>query len=199
MESIVRGRTIELFMWGFQTHYNHNLQSLANRVLKRLGIEGRATSLLVGARGPESNRLHPVCVEPEDGQWPLSLFDGLLERIEEIVRSNPLNGMFYSDQRSMQKKPEWTRCASVQEAIEIAFAPFDLKNDVRSFCGSAHLFDGYYVCPVIQIPNSVLGLLTRQQMCRDLSRICRSTTIATGTRSSCNAALISARVLSWPV
>jgi len=64
-------------MWGYQEHFRLSVQYVAREVLKNLGISVDVTALLVGARRPDHVNRNDVCVEPEDGQWPLALFDGL--------------------------------------------------------------------------------------------------------------------------
>lgn len=81
------GRVINLFMWGYQESYRITIRLLAREVLKELGAPEEAEVLLVGARSPNSWNPNPVCVEPEDGKWRLSLFDGLLDSVESTYRN----------------------------------------------------------------------------------------------------------------
>jgi hypothetical protein len=64
-------KLIHLFMWGYQGHYRISLRLLAENVFSKLGIRLKPKTLLVGVRGPGSKNPHPVCVEPENDQWPL--------------------------------------------------------------------------------------------------------------------------------
>lgn len=147
------GRIIYLFMWGYQVSYRIHIQSLARDVLKKLGAPADAEVLLVGARRPSSGNANPVCVEPEDGKWPLSLFEGLLDSVELTYKSHRLQKMFFGDEPSMRDKPEWMRRDSVRTSVSKALEAFDTENNVTSFCGAVRRIDDYYVTPVIQIPN----------------------------------------------
>lgn len=149
------GRTIYLFMWGYQGSYRISLQGLARIVLSKLGVMDDAYVLLVGARAPGSSNPNPVCVEPEDGQWPLALFEGLLDDVESKYKGHRLQTMFYSDAASMNDKPEWMRRDSVKMAVADALQPYDKANEVTSYCGQPRLIGDYYVVPVIQIPTSI--------------------------------------------
>jgi hypothetical protein len=144
-------------MWGYQPHYRSAVQRLARSVLKELGAgaDVDACVLLVGARRPGSSNRNAVCVEPEDGRWPLSLFDGLLQSIESIYADHPSQMLFYSDEASMQEKPERMRRDSVSSAVAFALKDFDAQNGLRSFCGEAYVIGDYYVTPVIQIPEAL--------------------------------------------
>ncbi|MBO6827730.1 MAG: hypothetical protein JJ879_16130 [Sneathiella sp.] len=148
---------INLFMWGYQEHYRTSIQDLAREVLRELGAFVEAEVLLVGARKPGSKNPNPVCVEPENGKWPLSLFDGLLEAVERAYSDHELQTVFYGDEASMRDKPMWMRRSSVRRSVESRLTVFDKENDVASFCGEVRSIGDYYVAPVIQIPNSIFS------------------------------------------
>ncbi|MGP2832035.1 hypothetical protein ACTVKO_01820 [Serratia nevei] len=148
------GSIIYLFMWGYQASYRVHVQSLARDVLKKLGAPADAEVLLVGARRPGSKNPNPVCVEPEDGKWQLSLFEGLLDSVESSYQSHRLQKMFFGDEPSMRDKPEWMRRDSVRTSVGKALEAFDTEHNVTSFCGEVRRIDDYYVTAVIQIPNA---------------------------------------------
>ncbi|WP_425857357.1 hypothetical protein [Aeromonas veronii] len=149
------GHYINLFMWGYQSHYRIQIQRLARDVLKRLGAPSEAEVILVGARSPNSDNRNPVCIEPEDGKWQLSLFDGLIDSIEFAYNNHEMQNLYFGDAPSMRDKPEWMRQDSVRTSVEQALKKFDEEYHVTSFCGAARRIDDHYVTPVIQIPNSL--------------------------------------------
>ncbi|EGR4402042.1 hypothetical protein O1B84_002386 [Vibrio cholerae] len=148
------GRVINLFMWGYQDSYRIRMRSLARDVLRELGAPAEAEVLLVGARSPNSRNRNPVCVEPEDGKWPLSLFDGLLDSVESTYRNHDMQNMLFGDEPSMRDKPEWMRRDSVRTSVGQALKVFDAEHNVTSFCGEVRGVGDYYATPVIQIPNA---------------------------------------------
>lgn len=151
------GHYINLFMWGYQSHYRIQIQRLARDVLKRLGAPSEAEVILVGARSPNSDNRNPVCIEPEDGKWPLSLFDDLIDSIEVTYNNHKMQNLYFGDAPSMRDKPEWMRQDSVRTSVELALKKFDEEHHVTSFCGAARRIDDHYVTPVIQIPNSLFS------------------------------------------
>lgn len=151
----MRGNFIHLFMWGYQEHFRVILAVRAKGVFEALGISLEPKVLLVGVRRPESDDINEICVEPEVGEWPITLFDGLQRNVEEIVKKHPLQNMFYGDEPSMREKPERIRRDSVREAVKRSLEPFDERNEVRSFCGMACLVDHFYVVPVVQVSEDV--------------------------------------------
>ena len=149
-------KLIRLFMWGYQPHFQYEVECLANNVIENLGIsETRAECFLIGAKIPGHQNPNPVCVEPEDGKWPISLFDELLQAIETEVANHPLKDMFYSDEPSMRDKPENIRRDSVRRAIYKTLETYDTAHQVRSFVGSPAPVGDYYVAPVLQLPNKL--------------------------------------------
>jgi len=148
--------TIMLFMWGYQPHYRINVELRMNSVLKELGVaEAGAECLLVGARIPGRTNPNDVCLEPEDGKWPIQLFSGLLHAVEEQVANHPLQNVYYGDEPRMRDKQENIRRDSVRRAVEAALAAYDCDNQVLSFAGSPAPVGDYYVVPVIQIPTDL--------------------------------------------
>ena len=107
-----------------------------NAVMQELGVPGAgAESLLVGARLPGHENPNEVCVEPEEGKWPINLFDGLLEAIEA-------EAAIY---------PERNRRDAVRRAVQKILAPYDAAHGVHSFAGLPAPVADYYVVPVLQL------------------------------------------------
>ncbi|HEB6949020.1 TPA: hypothetical protein R0445_003598 [Salmonella enterica subsp. enterica serovar Hvittingfoss] len=148
-------RLINMFMWPYQVSYGKQIQGLVRRVLKELGAVVEAEVLIVGARSPESDKYHAVCIEPENDKWDVIIFEGLLDSIEHIYKTHHMQNMFFGDSASMRDKPEWMRRSSVTKAVSQAIKSFDEINNVTSFCGNARRLGDYYITPVIQIPNSI--------------------------------------------
>lgn len=148
--------SITLFMWGYQPHFRFHFEHLMDSVMKELGVHGAGGKcLLVGTKIPGADVHNDVCVEPEAGEWPVALFAELPAAIEEIVKTHPLQNTFYGDEPSMRDKPENMRRDSVRQAVQAALVSYDEKEGVRSFAGAPAPVGGYYVVPVLQLPNSI--------------------------------------------
>lgn len=144
---------IRLFMWGYQPHFRVMLKTRAEDIFKKLGVDVEPKVLLVGMLSPNKKNPNPVCIEPENDEWSLELFDNLHSSVAEISECHELQNIFYSDEQSMLEKPERIYCDSVRKAVKQALEPFDENHSVYSFCGNASLVDSYYVVPVIQLPK----------------------------------------------
>lgn len=148
--------SITLFMWGYQPHFRVQFEHLIDSTMKELGVhDAGGKCLLVGTKIPGASVHHDVCLEPEDGEWPVALFAKLPAAIEEIVRTHPLQNTIYGDEPSMRDKPENTRRDSVRQAVQAALLAYDAKEGVRSFAGAPAPVGGYHVVPVLQLPKSV--------------------------------------------
>jgi hypothetical protein len=56
-----------------------SIEIYTRKVFAKFGMELRVKALLIGIRVPEILDVHPVCVEPEQGEWNLPT--GILETI----------------------------------------------------------------------------------------------------------------------
>lgn len=149
----MKQKTISLFIWGYQQHFRIGLQTDANSVLRALGVETEAVTLLIGVADPGRANPNPICIEPENGRWSLHLFADLMEDVERTVANHHLQNVFYSnDNAGMAEKPLNIRRDSVTTAVRRALEPDDRHTGVRSFCGLAQLVGDHYVVPVIQVP-----------------------------------------------
>jgi len=127
---------IDQFMFPYQHHFRTGVQMLVDYVLRSMGANASARVFVVGARAPDANARHDVCIEPEEGEWSREPFEGLLPKIEATVRDHPMQNMFYGDEASMQDKPENIRRSSVTEAVRAILASSDEVNALRSFADS---------------------------------------------------------------
>ena len=161
---------IHLFMWGYQQHFANTLSHLAEDVLKELGVSLKPDVLLVGVLKPDAKG-HPVCVEPEDDKWELSLFDAIPEEFPRTIKNHRLQTMMYGDEASMNDKPENIRRSSATMVVENALKSFDEKHGVRSFCGAARPVENYYIVPVIQVPRELFKEFPPSRSSRNGGRI----------------------------
>lgn len=159
------GKTIQLFMWGFQEHFRIRLQSFTKATLAQIGVECEPEVLLVGIRQQDSNAYHPICIEPEYQKWNLDIFEGIIERIEDAYEKDPNHQIFYNnDDIAMREKPERIRRSCITTAISKVLDVYDEQNKTQSFCATAYPVDDYYVVPVIQIDSQFINQLSSVQL-----------------------------------
>lgn len=146
---------IDLFMFSYQRSFRGALEILSRNVFQKIGVDAAPKILLVGTRAPGSTARHPVCIEPEDGEWTLELFANLLDEVESIIPNHPLQKMFYGDEPRTRDKPENIRRSSVRMAVEAGLLESDKEKSRRSFGGMPVCVGEYYVVPVLQIPKTL--------------------------------------------
>jgi hypothetical protein len=83
------GKSIKLFMWGYQPHFRIQAELRARNVLQVIAPIVQPRALLVGIRTPEKTSGYPVCVEPEDDDWDPTIFFGCASRADEIYKTHP--------------------------------------------------------------------------------------------------------------
>jgi hypothetical protein len=150
----MRENILTYFMWGYQPHFRKSIEDRAEKVFTKFGITLPIKALLVGIRVPEVLEDHPVCVEPEKGEWDLSLFSRCYERAVEIYPNHPEHQMFYGDEPTMRDKPENIRRMSALQSVKEVFDNYDPKHATRTFCGSPVRVGNYHVVPVIQVSKA---------------------------------------------
>ena len=146
-------QVVNLFMWGYQTHFRATLEFRAKQVFEKLGAEVEPRVLLVGLRRAESGDGHPVCVEPEDDGWPVALFQGLDVDVDKAIPTHPLQRMFYGDERSMREKPTHIRQQTIASEVRRRLDDEDRRLGRQSFCSEAYPVDNYDVVCVVQVPS----------------------------------------------
>jgi hypothetical protein len=152
-------QSITYFMWGYQQHFRVTLESHAERVLKELAPDLKPEALLVGVHVSEGKGFD-VCVEPEDGKWPLDLFNDLKIRIDELYTAHPRQGMFYTHGPTMDRMPGQMRSDATRDALQERMSIYDDAAGRISFCGLpgrvSHKAVGEYdVVPILQFDRSV--------------------------------------------
>ena len=148
---------INLFMWGYQTHFRIGLEIRAKGVFEKLGAEIEPKMFLVGLRRPGLEAGHLVCVEPEDGEWPVTLFDGLGDAVEAAIPGHRLQNMFYGDESRMREKPTRIRQLTIADEVKRRLEPEDRRSGQRSFCSEAYPVGDYDVVCVLQLPERLFA------------------------------------------
>ena len=151
--------TITLFMFPFQRSLRGGLRIRAESALTQLGVTVEVKTLLIGLRWPGTPGPHPVCIEPENAEWTVDIFDGVPQALQEAFDTHDGHNLVYSnDEIAMQEKPENIRRDCVRKAVQAALSKVDAGAGVVSFFGTARPVLGYYVVPVIQVPSHVFEL-----------------------------------------
>lgn len=157
--------TIEHFMWGWQEVFRSHLEYAFNKTLAKIATGLKASVFLVGVRR-NGKQAYPVCVEPEGGPIPHEPFDGLEVDIEDLIRTHPMKGMHYGDERANRLHPVWIRADAIRQAIQKRLDAYDADHGTVSFVGGPSPIDGgnglgHDVSPVFRFERSAFDRLPR--------------------------------------
>lgn len=150
------GNIIDQFMWRWQHSFAASMRYAAGELFDRIGVQPKPSVFLVGIAWPGNGARHGACVEPEDGEWPQSLFADIPEALPARFAAHPMQQRYYSDASTMADKPENIRRLCVSEAVRDALSGYDGTHDLRSFISTARPLDDYYVVTVLQVPTATL-------------------------------------------
>lgn len=148
-------------MWAWQPYFRRQMEHRARQALTALGANISVKALLVGVRLPEVSNDHRVCIEPEDGEWDISIFQDVHRRTKEIFSSHPDHNIFYGDEISMRDQPENIRRKSVREAIQEVLNKIDLEHGTCSFCAVPVRLGNFHVAPILQVTQSDIDAFPR--------------------------------------
>lgn len=149
----MKQHTINLFMWGYQSHFRFSFEYLAKRVFHLIGADIEPNALLVGLRRAELSTGHPVCIDPEDGEWPLALFDRIAGDVNEAIPDHPMQRMYYGDEISMREKPDNIRRLTIAEQVQRRLDVDGRKQGRRTFCSMPYRVGDYDVVCALQVPE----------------------------------------------
>lgn len=151
-------KPLQQFMWGYQEHFQGNVESLAKEVFRLIGFEGEPNALLVGLAIPGEDVRNPVCLSPEDGRWTQEMFATLPQAAQLAYEQHPDQNLFYGDPVTMAEKPENLRRRAITDEVRRHLGPDDERFGVRSFCSLAIPYEKYYVVAVLQVPVAQLEM-----------------------------------------
>lgn len=149
------------FHVGLSSALSHSLRDPDEGSLADSRSRARPSSFPGRNSGPGQNAPHPVCVEPEDGDWDLALFSECHARAERIYESHPDQHLIYGDEPSMRDKPENIRKKAALEAVGTVTSLLDAEHATVSYRGMPGRVEGYYVVPVLQFKKSQLDAYPR--------------------------------------
>ncbi len=147
--------TMSDFMWEYQSHFRFSLGYLAKRVFELIGAEIEPNALLVGLRHPEVSTGNPVCIESEDGEWPVALFDRIMDDVTAAIPKHPKQRMYYGDEASMRQKPHDIRRLAIAEQVQLRLEAEGLRTGRRTFCSTPHAVGDFDVVCALQVPEDL--------------------------------------------
>lgn len=162
MDEGFRGRSIKQFMWGYQHYFRSSAENGAKATLEAIGLHADVEFLLVGFCVAGEHEF-PICIEPEDGPYEPGDLASVAQEAEEIYRSHPDSGMWYSVQHIQDRKHasmmDWARGRAVCKALGETPA----GQGKEYFAGRSARVGDYEVHPVLGVDRDTLASIPRLQ------------------------------------
>ena len=94
--------TIDLFMWGYQRHFQVSVQHAAKDLFRKIDPDLEPTTFLLGlVRAPAEDK-HPVCLEPEDCGWRPSDFASVRKNSDHFLAVDGMDNVVAGTESHMR-------------------------------------------------------------------------------------------------
>jgi hypothetical protein len=144
-------RTIELFMWGYQTHFQISAKVAAEAIFSRLSQGLDPKVFLVGILNEERQDRHPICLEPEDSGYEPRMFVNAKEQAMHLEAVDEERHIIHSHSAVQETRLRRLKRKALKNAVQQAVNQFDEYRGVISFCSWPILVEGYQVIVVLQL------------------------------------------------
>lgn len=165
--------SIQYFMWSYQHLYRISANSAAGFLFRLLDERLQPEVFLVGMLMRNRSDRYPLCVEPEEGEIPPSLFHDLKERMErleakdfesKIIHSHPI-----AEENRGVRVFRNAYANAVQETLNEAFS----ADDLRFFASFPQIVEDFLVTVVLQVQRSAYDshYALKQNICQERFRV----------------------------
>jgi DNA integrity scanning protein DisA with diadenylate cyclase activity len=141
---------IELFMWGYQSHFQISAQIAAEELFSKLTRNLAPNVFLIGVLAKEQENRHPICLEPEDCGYPLSRFADIQEQARHLEAVDEERHIVHTHPIVQENRYRRLKVRYLKSAVQQALDSDDKYRVVVSFCSWPVLVEGYWVMVVLQ-------------------------------------------------
>jgi hypothetical protein len=153
---------INQFMWGYQSHFQIEVEAYLRMALREVGFSGHADVLLVGIQAAGEHAF-PICIEPEDGPYDPSMLANVTMRAGELYEQNPERNMFHTDPGADEAFHRRLRRQMQEKAVEEALASSTPGADRVFFAGMPIRVNSYDVHVIVSIDRESLTRVPQLQ------------------------------------
>lgn len=142
--------TIELFMWGYQRHFQISAQIAAEKIFSRLANNLKPHVFLIGVLEGKRNDRHAICLEPDDCGYKTSEFAEVKKQAQHLEATDPEKDVFHTHPISQQRHNQYLKLKALKTAVhEIVNRRYE-SDKIISFCSCPVLVEQYWVVVAIQ-------------------------------------------------
>lgn len=150
--------TIDQFMWGFQPHFSHGVESSIDQVLSQIGLRVNVRVVLVGF-AQDSDERHQICVEPETGPLSVQHLETVVDQAVDNYRTNPESEIHITDSRSHGLRHERLLRRSRADALGKAIEDSGAFEGLAFFASDSTPINKFEVHTCVGIPTETLDSL----------------------------------------
>ncbi len=152
------GRSITHFMWGYQSHFRIERESIARKFFGALDKRFKPEVFLVGILAESKHGHFPACVEPEDDFWIDSEnFNEVHGLLDELLKGYPESKILHSHELAQQHHNERLRGRSITDAVKQVIVEYPHKPPGTVYAVSFPAkVDCYWVCVVLGLQKNVI-------------------------------------------
>lgn len=151
------GNVINLFMWGYQQHFQISVQVSAEDLFKLIDPRLKPTVFLLGILTEERINRHPICIEPEDCGYSVKAFAEVKNLAQELEKVDEEKNIIHSHPIAQETHDKRISTKALVEAIKKILKKEDLYSDSEKFISYPTYVDGYLVFVVLEIQKEILN------------------------------------------
>ena len=151
------GNVIDLFMWGYQQHFQISLQVSAEGLFNAIDPRLKPTVFLLGILTDKRDDRHPVCIEPEDCGYSVRAFAEVNKLAEELEKVDQEKNIFHSHPIAQENHDKRISTNVQIEAIKKILKKEDLYGNTEKFISFPTYVDGFLVFVVLEIQKEALN------------------------------------------
>lgn len=151
------GKVIDLFMWGYQQHFQISLQVTAEGLFNAIDQRLKPTVFLFGILTDKRDDRHPICIEPEDSGYSVKAFAEVNKLAEELEKVDQEKNIFHSHPIAQENHDKRISTNAQIEAIKKILKKEDLYGNTEKFISFPTYVDGFLVFVVLEIQKEALN------------------------------------------
>lgn len=142
-------------MWGYQPHFRIYAENFAKKIFDLLDENLKPEVFLVGFLSEEKEDSHPICIEPEDGEYEPGYFWNTLTIAEGLEKADKRSSTFVTGPDFVQKDyRDGIKGDALKKATENTLNHY--KHVKICYCSFPVLVEGYSVLVILQLDRNAL-------------------------------------------
>ncbi len=151
------GNEIELFMWGYQQHFQHSLQFEAERLFKKIDEKLDPKVFLIGLLTEDRSDRHEICIEPENCGYKVDSFHNIKKLAEELEKVDAEGRIFHTHPSAQENHIKRIGNKALIAAIQKILKRDDYYHKYEKFISYPTYVEGYLVFVVLEIKKDTLN------------------------------------------